>query len=76
MSKAGFEKGWTDTKNIDEPQLLKAEEVAKMLKIAKVTPYQWARRGILPYYRLEGTIRFKMEDIKAFIEARRVEKRG
>ncbi len=56
-------------------ELLKPQEVARLLKIARVTPYQWARRGILPYYRLEGTIRFKLEDIKAFVEARRVEKR-
>jgi excisionase family DNA binding protein len=54
---------------------LKPEDVARILKIAKVTPYQWARRGILPHYKLEGTIRFKLEDIKAFVEARRVEGR-
>jgi excisionase family DNA binding protein len=53
----------------------RAEDVARMLKIAKVTPYQWARRGVFPFYRLEGTIRFKLEDIKAFVNARRVEKR-
>ena len=56
-------------------QLLKPEDVAHILKVAKVTPYQWARRGVLPHYRLEGTLRFKLEDIKAFVEARRVEKR-
>lgn len=56
-------------------QLLKPEDVARMLKIAKVTPYQWARRGIPPHYKLEGTIRFKLEDIKAFVEARRVKGR-
>lgn len=61
---------------MEDIQLLKPEEVAKMLKVAKVTPYAWARRGILPYYRLEGAIRFKLEDIKAFVESRRVEKRG
>jgi excisionase family DNA binding protein len=60
---------------VEDFQLLKPEDVAKMLKIAKVTPYQWARRGVLPHYRLEGTIRFKLEDIKAFVEARRMEKR-
>lgn len=60
---------------MEDFQLLKPEDVAKMLKIAKVTPYQWARRGVLPHYRLEGTIRFKLEDIKAFVEARRMEKR-
>jgi len=56
-------------------ELLRAQDVARMLRIAKVTPYQWARKGVLPHYRLQGTIRFKMEDIKAFVEARRVEKR-
>jgi len=60
---------------VEDFQLLKPEDVAKMLKIAKVTPYQWARRGVLPHYRLEGTIRFKLEDIKAFVETRRMEKR-
>ena len=60
---------------MENSQLLKPEDVAKMLKIAKVTPYQWARRGVLPHYRLEGTIKFKLEDIKAFVEARRTEKR-
>ncbi len=61
---------------MEELQLLKAGDVAKILKVAKVTPYQWARRGILPYYRLEGTIRFKLEDIKAFIEAQRTESKN
>jgi excisionase family DNA binding protein len=59
---------------VEDFPLLKPEEVAK------VTPYQWARRRVLPYYRLgegkRGTMRFKMEDIKAFVEARRVEKKG
>jgi excisionase family DNA binding protein len=63
-------------KHMDDLQLLKPDDVAKILKVSKCTPYQWARRGVLPHYRLEGTIRFKIEDIKAFVEARRVEKRG
>ena len=60
---------------MDDLQLLRAEDVAKILKIARVTPYQWARRGILPFYQLEGTIRFRLRDVKDFVEARRVEKK-
>jgi len=60
---------------VEELQLLKPEDVARILKVAKVTPYQWARRGVLPHYRLEGTIRFKLQDVKDFVEARRVERR-
>lgn len=59
----------------EDLQLLRPEDVARMLKVAKVTPYQWARRGVLSHYRLEGVIRFKLEDIKAFVEARRIEKK-
>jgi excisionase family DNA binding protein len=57
----------------DLEKLLTSEEVRKILKVGKSTPYQWARRGILPHYHLEGIVRFKREDIKAFIEARREE---
>ena len=60
---------------MEEIQLLRPEDVARMLKVAKVTPYQWAKRGVLPHYRLEGVIRFKLEDIKAFVEARRITKK-
>jgi excisionase family DNA binding protein len=64
-----------ETAQKQDLQLLTAEDVARILKVAKVTPYQWARRGILPHYRLEGAVRFKMEDIKAFVDDRRVERR-
>ncbi len=57
-------------------QLLKPEEVAKILKVSKATPYSWARRGILPFYRLEGVLRFKIDDVRAFVESRRGERRG
>jgi excisionase family DNA binding protein len=60
---------------MEDLQLLKPEDVAKMLKVAKVTPYQWARKGVLPHYRLEKTIRFKLDDVKAFVESRRVERK-
>ncbi len=60
---------------MEDFSLLKPEDVARILKVAKVTPYAWARRGVLPHYRLEGVIRFKLEDIKAFVEARRIAKK-
>lgn len=59
---------------MEELQLLKPEDVAKRLKVARVTVYKWARKGVLPYYKLEGSVRFKVEDVKDFTEARRVER--
>jgi len=38
----------------------------EQLGVAKVISYQWARKKILPNYRLEGTIGFKLEDVKVF----------
>ena len=59
----------------EDLHLLTAEEVARLLKVASVTAYQWARRGVLPHYHLEGAVRFKLEDIKAFVESHREEKK-
>ena len=56
-------------------ELLTPEEVAKRLKVAKVTPYQWAQRGVLPYYKLEGVVRFRLQDIKDFVRSGRIEKK-
>ena len=60
--------------------LLTAQDVARILKVAKVTVYKWAQSGVLPCYKLKShdkrkkhVIRFKMSDIDTFIEQSRVE---
>jgi len=35
-------------------ELLNAEEVALILKVARVTPYQWAKRGVFAHYKIQG----------------------
>jgi hypothetical protein len=34
-----------------------------------------AKRGVLPYYKIETSVRFKKSDIEAFLEKTRVETR-
>jgi excisionase family DNA binding protein len=46
-----------------------------MLKMSKPWPYRIAKRGLLPYYKIETAVRFKKSDIKAFLEKSRVEAR-
>ena len=65
--------------------LLSPEEVAELLKIARVTVYSWAEKGLLPHYKLgiphftkrgkkqvTKGLRFSEDDVKAFIESRYV----
>ena len=40
-------------------QLLRPEDMARMLNVAKVTAYQWARRGVLPRYRFDVGYAFR-----------------
>ncbi len=62
-------------------------ELAKELKVSKPLPYQWAKQKLLRHYKFEiegeeneegeiikgKIIRFKREDVDAFIEKWRVE---
>jgi excisionase family DNA binding protein len=49
-------------------ELLTLPEVAKFLKIAERTAYQWVQTGRLPGFKLGTGWRFKRDDIEHFIE--------
>jgi len=51
--------------------LISPEELAAALKIAKVTAYQWVRRGVIPHLKLEGVVRFDPEEIEAWLKSKR-----
>lgn len=57
----------------DRP-LLTARAVAELLDVTPETVLRWVRRGELPAVRLPGTVRgrlrFRVEDVDAWIEAR------
>jgi excisionase family DNA binding protein len=59
--------------NYDDITLLRPDEVAKALGITVDTVYKWCSRGLLPHYRLEKCIRFKLEDVQEFLAQRRIE---
>lgn len=49
--------------------LLKPQAVQKWLSVSRSTVYRWSEAGILPSVRLPGgLIRFKSEDVRAFID--------
>ncbi len=51
--------------------LISPEELASALKIARVTAYQWVRRGVIPYLKLEGVVRFDPEEITQWLKSKR-----
>ena len=54
-------------------ELLKPEQVSKALGVTNSTVYKWVDRKLLPYYRIERCIRFKIEDVQDFLARRRIE---
>jgi excisionase family DNA binding protein len=51
--------------------LISPEELAAGMRVARVTIYQWARRGVIPHLKIEGLVRFDPEEVKAWLEAKR-----
>ncbi len=52
--------------------LIRPDQLAKMLGVAQVTVYSWAKRGVIPHIRLEGVIRFDREEIAQWIKERQI----
>ncbi len=56
------------------PSLLKAEEVAQILKVKPQTIYIWAREGKIPSIRLGRLTRFRESDVRNFDWAEDIKK--
>jgi len=48
--------------------LISPEELAAALKVARVTVYQWVRRGAIPHLKIEGVVRFDPEKIAPWLK--------
>jgi excisionase family DNA binding protein len=51
--------------------LISPEELAAGLRVARVTVYQWVRRGVIPHLKLEGVVRFDPEEIDVWLKSKR-----
>lgn len=49
--------------------LLGVKEIAEFLHVKPSTLYQWAELGQIPCYKLNGSLRFDMEDIMNWIKS-------
>ena len=57
-------------------EFLSPKELCKMLKVSETWPYKMIQRGRLPYYKIEGVVRFSKSDIDAYLDQSRVEKKA
>jgi excisionase family DNA binding protein len=57
-------------------RLLTAREVAEQLGLSTETILSWVRRGDLPAFRLGRAIRFREDDLDAWLAQRATPKRG
>ncbi|HRP01654.1 MAG TPA: helix-turn-helix domain-containing protein [Candidatus Kapabacteria bacterium] len=53
------------TQKAPEPaqELIKIDEVAKILQVSKPTVYDWKKRGLIPFYRMANKIFFKKNEV-------------
>ncbi len=51
-------------------RLLTAKEVEELTKIDVKTIYAYVQRGLIPYVRIESSVRFPEDEIRAWIEER------
>ena len=56
-------------------EFLSPKELSNFLKVSKPWPYIMVKRGLLPYYKMGGLIRFKRSDIEVYLERSRVERK-
>ena len=56
---------------ITNTQLLTGAQACQILAISERTLWSWKERGLLTYYRIGRTIRFKLADINLALEGYR-----
>jgi excisionase family DNA binding protein len=56
---------------MDTLELFTVKELSEYINIKPKTLYQWVGQQILPFYRIQGVIRFKKSEIDQWLTAQR-----
>jgi excisionase family DNA binding protein len=60
----------------DRVKLLKVPQLAEMINISPKTIYDWVHKGRIPHYKLEGSLRFDVDEVKRWLRSKRRRVRG
>lgn len=50
-------------------RIVSIKEVSEILRVKHKTIYQWAELGQIPCIKLNGTLRFDLDDIEAWVQS-------
>jgi excisionase family DNA binding protein len=50
-------------------KLVTAKEISELLGVKRSTVYLWAETGVIPFYKLNGAIRFSVNEIVEWIKS-------
>lgn len=53
-------------------KLISIKELSQFLNVKGSTLYAWVHNGTIPFYKLNGILRFDMEEIKEWVKSSRV----
>lgn len=53
--------------------LITPEELASLLRMSKPSVYRLIEKRKIPFYKISGSLRFKISDIKKYIEDARID---
>lgn len=48
-------------------RLLTAKEVARVLAISEKTVYSYVSKGLIPYYKIQSSVRFRARDVGTWL---------
>lgn len=48
-------------------RLLTAKEVARLLSISEKTVYSYVSKGLMPYYKIQSSVRFRAKDLSLWL---------
>lgn len=56
---------------MSKQDVLTAEEVAKLLRVTKITVYKQAKKGQIPSFKVGRALRFNREEIEEYIRGKK-----
>lgn len=52
-----------------ESRFLSIKELSEYISVKPKTLYSWVSKGVIPFYRLQGALRFKRGEIDRWVES-------
>lgn len=68
LSTITIKKKWGHPSSEDVPELMTATELGALLKINVKTIYNYVRRGLIPYVKIQSNVRFPKQAILHWVE--------